>query len=68
MKSLPIIERVHGALQLQPMTVADLAVALWVTTHTIRCALTLMAQEGLVKCAGTVHRSNGAPRKIWRLR
>lgn len=67
MRPLPIIDRVHDALRLQPMTVSDLAVALWVTTNTIRCALTLMAQEGLVKCAGTVHRRNGAPRKIWRL-
>lgn len=63
----PLPDRILGALALAPMTIADLAVALWLSTSTVRHSISGLHESGHVQCAGTVHRKNGAPRKLWRL-
>lgn len=63
----PLRDRILSALALQPMTIADLAVALWLATSTVRHSITGLHESGDVMCAGTIHRKNGAPRKLWRL-
>ena len=63
----PLPDRILSALSLQPMTIADLACALWTSTSAVRHGIADLRAGGDVKCAGTVHRKNGAPRKLWRI-
>jgi predicted ArsR family transcriptional regulator len=63
----PLPDRILGALALQPMTIADLAVALWLSTSTVRHSIADMRESGHIRCAGTARRKNGAPRKVWRI-
>ena len=63
----PLPDRILGALALQPMTIAELAIALWLSTSAVRHALADLRAVGDIKCAGTVRRRNGAPRKLWRI-
>jgi len=63
----PLPDRILSALSLQPMTIADLASALWQSTSTVRHALADLRAVGDITCAGTVKRRNGAPRKLWKI-
>lgn len=68
MSPKPLRERIVTALQLQPMTVEDLALALWAHPCPIRIALANLRASASIKLAGTIRRSRGgAPRKLWRL-
>jgi predicted ArsR family transcriptional regulator len=63
----PLPDRILGALSLQPMTIADLACSLWLSTSAVRHSLAALRESGDVKCVGTAHRKSGAPRKLWRI-
>lgn len=58
----PLCDRIAGALQLQPMTVAELARCLSVCQQTIRRAIA----DAPVKPAGSV-RGRGKPWTVWKL-